>query len=738
MKFTVAHAEVEAEGFAETVAFQIAASGKAFKGLIDGLYSRKIEAVVRELATNALDAHVAAGNDAPFTVHLPKTFEPTFYVRDYGTGMSHDLVMRRYSTMFESTKDGINSDDAAAANPDEQTGMLGLGSKSFFAYTDSCTLTIWQDGEVRFYSIYMGADGVPQIAFAGKQPSDEPVGVKVEFPVKTKDCTEFENAAIRVFKGFPYVPDGLGDSLREKIEREPTQVGAFWRAYEKDYLPQGGYWARQGCVLYPIDLGLIDERSTEEEKTYWDHHAQEYKTKTIRVLSGDFKEYGNLEATIIIDFPIGALDFDLGRERLAYNDRTITALRKRWDEMLADASAEVESKFEGATTNWQYLAIGSAVRFDQMGKLFKITAPYRKMQDLNDKFKKLFALEYSQAGTKLVHTVLEPDGDDGLGYYTSRDPIHWDRIGNSVFVLIDESVSRVNQRITHYLKEKGLAQAFIIRRGKKEAKEALKEWGKVPFILASKLPEPPKIKRQPRQKTTHSDRTFHRIKLIGKHNDFYSPASPEDYEGHVFAFMNCGDIHNPDPSRYPSIPMSKVLKHNHMLKAFLGKPIAFINIKRNEFDKLDQFSEFPLFYDLIDQIGQPFSKRDLRMIINKWNHNQFRYSAYDKVVDDWSSCVDGELAELKRFDDRYNAIPGDMHYAINAVLDVPDLLERAISQALVLGLEVLPERVGNSGNFPYPLLSPKWERFMRMLRIVKPTYGRHADVYKQLKGSFAC
>ena len=70
MQFRGAHAEVETEGFAERAKFSIAASGKAFKGLIDGLYSRKIEAVVRELSTNAFDSHKAAASIAPFETHL--------------------------------------------------------------------------------------------------------------------------------------------------------------------------------------------------------------------------------------------------------------------------------------------------------------------------------------------------------------------------------------------------------------------------------------------------------------------------------------------------------------------------------------------------------------------------------------------------------------------------------------------------------------------------------------------
>ena len=60
MRYQSNHAEVVAEGFGQSAIFSIAGSGKAFKGLLDGAYSRKIEAAIRESATNALDSHRAA------------------------------------------------------------------------------------------------------------------------------------------------------------------------------------------------------------------------------------------------------------------------------------------------------------------------------------------------------------------------------------------------------------------------------------------------------------------------------------------------------------------------------------------------------------------------------------------------------------------------------------------------------------------------------------------------------
>ena len=78
---------IERSGNFEESNYTIEATPTAFSILSDQLYSNKIRAVIRELSTNAYDSHVDAGNgDKPFEVHLPSNMEPTFSVRDYGTG----------------------------------------------------------------------------------------------------------------------------------------------------------------------------------------------------------------------------------------------------------------------------------------------------------------------------------------------------------------------------------------------------------------------------------------------------------------------------------------------------------------------------------------------------------------------------------------------------------------------------------------------------------------------------
>ena len=70
--------------FKET-GFRIAANANAFDILSSKLYTNTRLAIVRELSTNAYDAHVAAGNkERPFKVHLPNRLESFFSIPGLG------------------------------------------------------------------------------------------------------------------------------------------------------------------------------------------------------------------------------------------------------------------------------------------------------------------------------------------------------------------------------------------------------------------------------------------------------------------------------------------------------------------------------------------------------------------------------------------------------------------------------------------------------------------------------
>ena len=70
---------------------------------------------IREWSTNAIDACISAGVTPHFDVQLPTASDPTFAVRDYGTGLAPEDIVGLFSNLGASTK----------RNSDMYNGTLG-------------------------------------------------------------------------------------------------------------------------------------------------------------------------------------------------------------------------------------------------------------------------------------------------------------------------------------------------------------------------------------------------------------------------------------------------------------------------------------------------------------------------------------------------------------------------------------------------------------------------------------
>jgi hypothetical protein len=221
---------LDAVGTRDTGAFRINASAHAFRILSSGLYSNKIAAVIRELVCNAIDAHRMVGKaDIPVAVKLPNHMNNQFYVQDYGPGMSHDFVMRNYTSYFDSTKSHDNS----------QIGGFGLGSKSPFAYTDQFTVETVQDGVKRTYTAYLDDNGAPCISLMQESETTDPTGTRVTLPVQMKDWNEFMRETQNQLCRMTPLPKIIGsDAIRPM---EYTVCDAL-RGYRKSG-PLHSYWS---------------------------------------------------------------------------------------------------------------------------------------------------------------------------------------------------------------------------------------------------------------------------------------------------------------------------------------------------------------------------------------------------------------------------------------------------------------------------------------------------------------
>lgn len=98
-----------------TTGFTLDVNQSMFQMLTANVYSNPVLAVVREWSTNACDACIDAGTPVEFDVHIPTLAEPTFFVRDYGTGLTPEKITGLFSTLGASTK----------RDSDEFNGTLG-------------------------------------------------------------------------------------------------------------------------------------------------------------------------------------------------------------------------------------------------------------------------------------------------------------------------------------------------------------------------------------------------------------------------------------------------------------------------------------------------------------------------------------------------------------------------------------------------------------------------------------
>ena len=294
---------METSGLVGQKSFTMKNSVKAFNILSDSLYMNKALAVIRELSTNAYDAHIAAGTkDVPFEIHLPDELSPYFYIRDFGTGLSDDQVLNLYTTYFDSTK--TDNEDA--------TGALGLGSKSPFSVVDDFSVVSYQKGKARTYFAYKDEAGFPCISFVSENDTDELDGMKIQFAVRRDKYQDFKvnlPMAVYHFDPKPAVLNVNVNTAKEGI----SVKGDTWEIAENS---GGGYFLGDkpfvvmARVSYPIDVIQL-EHVFEDEELYLlslcktplriyvpnrsvDHtpsreHLQ-YTKKTIRVIKAELQK----------------------------------------------------------------------------------------------------------------------------------------------------------------------------------------------------------------------------------------------------------------------------------------------------------------------------------------------------------------------------------------------------------------------------------------------------------------
>lgn len=314
---------VQTSGGMRSATFAIKASEKAFQIISQKMYKDPILAIVRELTCNGWDGQQMNQNkQQPIDVHLPTQLEPWFSIRDYGVGMSDDLIFNVYTTVFDSTKDQSN----------DQIGAMGLGSKTPFAYNggQAFIVTSIHQGVKGVYSAFM-KNGVPDlICMSEPAPTSEPDGVEVKVPINASDFRKFVDAGNTCLPWFqaPAVKVNVPIGERNKAIID-TPLYQLVEGRPRGFNHSDRIFALMGNILYPVNKQNVDSNNFESlNRCICDNYSN--------------------KQSIVLKFAIGDVDISASREELHYDDHTISNINKRMDEVVGHLAQDVQARLDNA------------------------------------------------------------------------------------------------------------------------------------------------------------------------------------------------------------------------------------------------------------------------------------------------------------------------------------------------------------------------------------------------------
>lgn len=163
--------------------------------LVDA-YTDPIEATIREIIINAIDAHAVVGQRAPVVVTVPTIANPTFTVTDRGVGMSLIQLKSNFAGFVDSLKVGERT----------TVGTFGIGAKAPYGVAQQFTVTTSQSGHTVTALFYLSSNDVPANRVISNTFTGEPDGTTLEIPVDPKEIRTWRDRIDRVME---YITPGL-------------------------------------------------------------------------------------------------------------------------------------------------------------------------------------------------------------------------------------------------------------------------------------------------------------------------------------------------------------------------------------------------------------------------------------------------------------------------------------------------------------------------------------------------
>lgn len=271
------------------------------------LYSNPIGAICREIASNSRDANRESENNVPIEIAINHSAlsasDMTISFKDFGPGISPE----RMADVF------VNYGSSTKRESDTYTGGFGLGAKTPFSYTDNFTIETIVDGIKYTYVAAIEEGRKGKIYCIDSAETTENSGTTIIIPIKESNRREFEAEVYKATAFWPMRPVYKNFSRKfEHIILKPVLDDENFLIIEQDLL-NSGYGLLLDGIFYPISSNVMN-----------------------------FANFYVSDYLIIFKFNVGDLTISANRETLQYDEKTKTAINKRFVELINLCKANYE------------------------------------------------------------------------------------------------------------------------------------------------------------------------------------------------------------------------------------------------------------------------------------------------------------------------------------------------------------------------------------------------------------
>ena len=425
--------------------------------LRNSIYSNPLESFVREIYSNAVDAHLKAGIDKEIKVSLEFSSDEDLYyfvVRDFGASMTVEDFKNVYAKMGSSTKTSSNT----------EMGGFGLGAKSPLAYTNQFfidTYTTEDDKNIhRSWVQYIDSTQVGKISLLEEGTFTGDTGTQIRIPVQLKDYSNIIQC-INTYLSYSIIPFETEGFEFEDVRPSLEILGDDWGIdldYSRYYYSSNPYEPATIVVAgipYRINKRALETKfSTTSYKNVIQHLL---KGKDIKSDYNLFYNFLNASRHFkyVLMAPIGSVDLSASREDLQYTERTCCYLFMHMFKM-----------FQGYCTHLNIDYVKNPSYLDACYKFTTKSSEVIKCNLLNNIYWEKESLAFTERpflfssgyGTYLKRYCIEEQGstwnntDKKVLKSTCINRINInDKTNNSIFVLQDTEYVNYTRFLKDYL-----------------------------------------------------------------------------------------------------------------------------------------------------------------------------------------------------------------------------------------------------------------------------------------------